>query len=53
MGQPEEENSLSDIRKFLNTPENPVTMQEFSEFWKGLTDEEKEEFKKTPLPPSE
>ena len=47
MGSEEEkDNSLADVRRFLDTPENPVTMQEFAEFWKGLTDEEKEDFKK-------
>src|SRR4051812_46061869 len=53
VGEPEKKdedrNSISDIRAFLNTSENPVPMAEFSEFWKELTDEEKEEFKTTPL----
>lgn len=49
----EEENKISDIKKFLSTPENPVTTQEMSEFWMSLTDEEKAEFKKTQLPKSE
>lgn len=47
-----EGNSVSDLKKFLSTPENPVTMAEFNEFWKELTDEEKEQFRKEQLPPS-
>jgi hypothetical protein len=46
----DEGNSINDIRKFLTTPENPLPMAEFMAFWKDLTDEEKAEFKKTPLP---
>jgi hypothetical protein len=45
----EDRNSINDIRKFLSTSENPLSMAEFTEFWKELTDEEKEEFKTTPL----
>lgn len=48
-----EQNSIQDIRKFLSTPENPVSIADFTEFWKSLTDEEKEEYKNTPLPKSE
>lgn len=44
------DNSIVDIKKFLSTEERPVSMSEFNEFWKTLTDEEKAEFKKTPLP---
>jgi hypothetical protein len=32
------------------TPDNPVSMDEFNEFWKSLSDEEKDEFKNTELP---
>lgn len=46
---PEQENSISDLKKYLGTPERPVSMAEMNEFWKSLTDEEKEEFKRTPL----
>jgi hypothetical protein len=46
---PEQENSISDLKKYLGTPERPVSMQEMNEFWKSLTEEEKEEFKRTPL----
>lgn len=52
MSEEEDLNSISDIRKFLNKGEvnNPVSMQEFSEWWKTLSDEEKVEYKNTPLP---
>lgn len=45
----EGENSIVDIKKFLSTGENPVSGTEFAEFWKGLTEEEKDEYKNTPL----
>lgn len=44
------ENSIMDIKKYLHTEENPLSMAEFNEFWKLLTEEEKEEFKNTELP---
>lgn len=53
MAEDETENKISDLKKFLSTPDNPVTTAEMSEFWTSLTDEEKAEFKKTPLPKSE
>jgi hypothetical protein len=43
-------NSITDIKKFLSTPDNPVTTAEMSEFWSSLSDEEKAEFKNTELP---
>jgi hypothetical protein len=46
---PEQENSLTDLKKYLSTPEQPVSTQEMYEFWTSLTDEEKEEFKSTVL----
>jgi hypothetical protein len=52
---PDEEgkNTLMEIKKFLSTPDNPVGTAEMSEFWKSLSDEEKEDFKTTELPQSE
>jgi hypothetical protein len=47
---PEEKNSLVDLKKFLSTPDRPVSTAEMSEFWTSLTDEEKEEFRATELP---
>lgn len=47
---PEGENSIVDIKKFLSTQENPVSTQEFHEFWNSLSDEEKEQFKNEKLP---
>ncbi len=43
------ENSMQDIRRFLTNSERPVTMAEFSEFWKSLTEEEKAEYKNADL----
>lgn len=45
----EGENSIVSIKKYLSTPERPVGMDEFKEFWDSLSEEEKAEFKKTPL----
>jgi hypothetical protein len=45
----EQENSIVDLKKYLGTPERPVSTQEMNEFWQSLTDEEKKEFKSTPL----
>jgi hypothetical protein len=46
---PEQENTITDLKRFLSTQENPVTMEEFKEFWNTCTDEEKMEFKSTKL----
>lgn len=43
------ENSLSEIYKYLRAPENKLTMAEFEDFWKSLTQEEKDEFKRAEL----
>lgn len=45
-----QQNSIVEIKKFLQDTENPPTTAEFSEFWTSLTEEEKAEFKNTPLP---
>ncbi|HMS83590.1 MAG TPA: hypothetical protein PKD12_08070 [Nitrospira sp.] len=47
------ENKISDLKKFLSTPDRPVSMEEMQEFWGSLTDEEKAEFKATELPTKE
>lgn len=47
MGEP---NSIVDIKQFLSTPDKPVSTAEFTEFWKSLTEEEKEAFKREELP---
>ncbi len=47
---PEKANSITDLKKYLSTPDRPVTMEEFKDFWNSCTDEEKDEFKSTPLP---
>ncbi len=43
------ENSIVDIKKYLSTPENPLTTKEFQEFWNSLSEEEKNEFRKSEL----
>lgn len=42
-------NSIVDIKKYLSTPENPLTTKEFQEFWSSLTEAEKSEFRNTVL----
>ena len=46
---PEGENSIVDLKKYLASPERPVTMDEFKEFWDSLSEKEKQEFKSTEL----
>lgn len=43
------ENSIVDIKRYLSTPENPLTTKEFQEFWASLSEDEKDEFKKAEL----
>lgn len=43
-------NSIVDLKKYLSTPERPVTMEEFKAFWDSCSEEEKIEFKNTELP---
>lgn len=45
----ENENTIVGLKKYLSTPERPVSSQEMTEFWNSLTDEEKLEFKRTEL----
>ncbi len=45
------ENTILEIKAYLGTSSRPVSMEEFSPFWKGLTDAEREEFKKAELAP--
>lgn len=47
------ENKIVDLKKFLSTPERPVSTQEMQEFWSSLTDEEKAQFKQAELPTKE
>jgi hypothetical protein len=46
---PEQENSIVDLKKYLGTPDRPVSTTEMAEFWNSCTEEEKTEFKNTPL----
>lgn len=38
-------NQMSDLKKFFSTEKKPVTGAEMIEFWKSLTDDEKEFYK--------
>lgn len=46
---PEQENSIVTLKKYLSTPEMPVSMDEFKQFWNDCTEDEKTEFKSTKL----
>lgn len=43
------ENSMMAIKEYLNTSEQPLSTAEFAEFWKSLSEEEREEYKRTEL----
>jgi hypothetical protein len=45
----ESSNSISQIKAYLSTPEKPVSTQEAMEFWKSLSDDDKEYYKKVEL----
>lgn len=45
-----ENNSIVELKKYLSTPDRPVSMDEFRQFWDSCSDDEKLEFKKTELP---
>lgn len=45
----EHNNRLVEIQKYFATAENPLTANEFKEFWDSLTEEEKEEFRHADL----
>ena len=42
-------NTAADIKKFLGTTDKPLESAEFTEFWKALSEEEKDEFRNTDL----
>lgn len=50
---PNVENTLTEIKRYLTMPGEALSMAEFKQFWDSCTDAEKEEFKRTPLPKSE
>lgn len=39
------ESPIQKLKHFFATPEKPCTTQEFMDFWKSLTDEEKSQYK--------
>jgi hypothetical protein len=48
--QDDDLNSIVDIKQYLSSPEQPLTMAEFKEFWDSCTEKEKDEFRKMELP---
>lgn len=43
-------NTIVEIKKYFMTPgQPPMTNKEFMDFWGSLTEEEKDEFRKTEL----
>ena len=42
-------NSIADLKRYLGTPDRPVSTSEMTEFWKNCSEGEKEQFKKTEL----
>jgi len=42
-------NSMMDLKKYFETPEKPVTNAEMAEFWRSLTEAEKDYFKNAQL----
>ena len=43
------ENSMLDIKRYLDDEKKPLTTDEFTEFWTSLSNEEKEQYKKMEL----
>jgi hypothetical protein len=50
LGKGDGRNNIAEIKKYLSTPDQPLTMEEFREFWDSCSEEEKEQFKTTQLP---
>jgi hypothetical protein len=50
LGKGDGKNNIAEIKRFLSTPEQPLTMDEFKEFWESCSEEEKEEFRTAELP---
>jgi hypothetical protein len=45
----QDENSISDIRRFFEEGARPLEEREFILFWQSLSEEDKNIFKRTPL----
>lgn len=45
----QEGNSISDIRRYFEDEDRPFQPNEFTDFWKALTEEDKLAFKKADL----
>lgn len=42
-------NSPTTLKEFFSTPEKPVSTKEMMDFWKELTEDEKESFRQADL----
>ena len=42
-------NTPMDLKKFFSTPEKPCASPEIMEFWKSLSEEEKDYYRTAPL----
>jgi len=42
-------NSIKDLKEYLSTENNIVSLEEFLAFWDSCSEEEKQEFKETEL----
>ena len=42
-------NTIKELKDFFSTPEKPCSAAEFMEFWKPMTDEEREYYKNADL----
>ena len=42
-------NNMVEIKKFLSTPDKPVSSEEMMAFWKSLSEEEKEYYRNSAL----
>ena len=42
-------NSASNLKEFFSTPEQPLSTSEFMEFWKSLSEEEKDYYREADL----
>lgn len=52
MPDAEGKNTVTELKNYLGTPDRRVSTHEFTEFWKNLSEKEKEEFRRASLPDS-
>jgi uncharacterized protein YdaT len=44
-----QQNTISEIKKYFEKDAEPISTAEFNEFWKSLSEQEKEEFRTSDL----